>query len=101
MGEAESTALRQSPPSRSGFCPERAGSWLAVEPNAARARVARPLAPDGDGLAGRGDGDLAVVAVDLEEASGGLVGRAAGCIGEAHRGRPAGAAVRRAAVVHV
>src|SRR5215831_19625441 len=86
MGEAESTALRETPPRRSGIARRR--SRLTVEPDAAGPVVTGPLAPDGDALSGRRDGDLAVVAVWLGEATGRLVRGAARRIGDTDRAGP-------------
>ena len=60
------------PVSRAGDAP----LLLPVDPDAARAGVAEALAPGRDRLARVRDRDLAVVAVDLEEAGRRLVGRA-------------------------
>src|SRR4029079_6654055 len=75
---------------------------LDVEPAAAGARVAEPLAPDGDGLAHIRHRDLAVVPVDLAETVvADVPGRAGGRVADLHRDGPARASIRRAPVPDV
>src|SRR5437867_2404484 len=79
----------------------RAGSELAVDPDASGSDPAEPLAPGRDRLACVGDADLAVVPVDLFEPVGGLVARARGGVGESDRRAPGRTAILRTAVPDV
>src|SRR4051794_33125708 len=100
---SENVSIRAVPvPTAASSRAARTRLPLEVEPGAAGAGVAEPLAPGRKRLAGVRDGDLAVVAVDLAEALRSDIARCAGRgVADADGRAPPPSAVARLAIPDV